>query len=164
MMLQTALPFAWIESVSNACRHRTWPDIVQDYSDQGANVREDSEMRLHGAMLFVKDLDRMTTFYSDVLGLQAVADTRLDNWVEFKSDGSRFSLHQIPPAMAARIEIESPPRPREQSAVKLTFDVQDVDATLAKIKAMGLPLLHRPWGATEAVDPEGNVFAVRAGA
>jgi len=26
-------------------------------------------MRLHGAMLFVKDLGRMTAFYSDVLGL-----------------------------------------------------------------------------------------------
>jgi len=80
-------------------------------------------MRLHGAMLFVKDLDGMTSFYSDVLGLQPVAET----------------------------------------AGKLTFDVQDVDATMAKIEALGLPLLRRPWGGTEAVDPEGNVFAIRAG-
>jgi len=109
-------------------------------------------MRLHGAMLFVKDLDRMTSFYSDVLGLQPVAETKLDNWVEFRSNGSQFSLHAIPRAMAAGIEIESPPRPREPSAAKL-----------AKIEALGLPLLRRPWGGTEAVDPEGNVFAVRAG-
>jgi len=27
---------------------------------------------------------------------------------------------------------------------------------------MGLPLLRRPWGGTEAVDPEGNVFALCA--
>jgi len=120
-------------------------------------------MRLHGAMLFVKDLDRMTSFYSDVLVLQPVAETKLDNWVEFRSNGSQFSLHAIPRAMAAGIEIESPPRPREPSAAKLTFDVQDVEATLAKIEALGLPLLRRPWGGTEAVDPEGNVFAVRAG-
>jgi len=25
---------------------------------------------------------------------------------------------------------------------------------------MGLPLLHRPWGEVEAMDPEGNVFAL----
>lgn len=54
-------------------------------------------------------------------------------------------------------------RVREQHATKLMFDVRDVEATLAKIEAMGLPLLRRPWGGTEAVDPEGNVFAVRAG-
>lgn len=43
---------------------------------------------------------------------------------------------------------------------KLTFAVRDVDATLGKVEALGLPLLKRPWGETEAVDPEGNVFAV----
>jgi predicted enzyme related to lactoylglutathione lyase len=113
-------------------------------------------------MLFVKDLGRMTAFYSDVLGLTPNEATRLDDWVEFTDGGSRFSLHAVPAAIAAGIQIDSPPRPREQSAgPKLTFEVQDVDATLSKIEAMGLPLLRRPWGGTEAVDPEGNVFALR---
>jgi len=117
-------------------------------------------MRLHGAMLFVKDLSRMTTFYSDVLGLTPNDETRLDNWVEFR-DGA-FSLHAVPIAVAESIHIESPPRPREQTAAKLTFEVKDVDATLSKIESLGLPLLRRPWGGTEAVDPEGNVFALCA--
>ena len=64
--------------------------------------------------------------------------------------------------IAEGIQIQSPPHPREQSAAKLTFEVQDVDATLTKIESMGLPLLRRPWGGTEAVDPEGNVFALCA--
>jgi catechol 2,3-dioxygenase-like lactoylglutathione lyase family enzyme len=119
-------------------------------------------MGLHGAMLFVKDLGRMTAFYSDVLGLTPNEETRLDDWVEFSDGASRFSLHAIPTALAAEIHIESPPRAREQSAAKLTFDVRDVEATLTKIEAMGLPLLRRPWGGTEAVDPEGNVFALQA--
>jgi catechol 2,3-dioxygenase-like lactoylglutathione lyase family enzyme len=117
-------------------------------------------MRLHGAMLFVKDLGRMTAFYRDVLGLPPREETRRDTWVEF-GDGV-FSLHAIPPAIAAGIPIESPPRAREQSPTKLTFEVHDVDATLAKIAAMGLPLLPRPWGATDAVDPEGNVLGLHA--
>jgi len=112
-------------------------------------------------MLFVKDLGRMTAFYSEVLGLQPHPDTRLDNWVEFRDGASHFSLHAIPAAIAAGIQIESPPRAREQSAAKLTFEVRDVAATLTKIEAMGLPLLRRPWGGTEAVDPEGNVFALQ---
>ena len=36
-------------------------------------------MRLDGAMLFVKDLHRMTGFYREVLGLQLVEDTRRDD-------------------------------------------------------------------------------------
>ena len=117
-------------------------------------------MRLDGAMLFVKDLDRMTAFYRDVLGLQPIEETRLHNWVEFKGESVRFSLHAIPSAIATEIHIASPPLPREQSGTKLTFAVQNVDTTLKRIEQMGLPLLRRPWGATEAVDPEGNVFAV----
>jgi predicted enzyme related to lactoylglutathione lyase len=110
-------------------------------------------------MLFVKDLSRMTFFYADVLGMQPNEDTRQDNWVEFSD--SQFSLHAIPAPIAAGIQIESPPTPREQTVgPKLTFEARDVGATLTKIESMGLPLLHRPWGAIEAVDPEGNVFAL----
>jgi predicted enzyme related to lactoylglutathione lyase len=116
-------------------------------------------MRLSGAMLFVKDLSRMTAFYRDVIGLQPIEATRQADWVEF--DGAQFSLHAVPAAIAAGIPIDSPPRVREQSATKLTFVVKDVEATLTSIEEMGLPLLRRPWGGVEAVDPEGNVFALR---
>jgi hypothetical protein len=97
-----------------------------------------------------------------VLGLQPVEETRLENSVEFRRDGARFSLHAIPSAVATEIRIDSPPRPREQASANLTFAVQNVDTTLEKIEQMGLPILRRPWGGTEAVDPEGNVFAVSA--
>ena len=52
--------------------------------------------------------------------------------------------------------------PREQGGIKLTFIVRDVHSTLERITAMGLPLLQRPWGGTDAVDPEGNIFALSA--
>jgi len=117
-------------------------------------------MRLYGAMLFVKDLPRMTVFYRDVLGLRPNEETRLPDWVEFHGS-AQFSLHAIPGAIAAGISIDSPPRPREQGATKLTFVVKDVEATLASIEGMGLPLLKRAWGGVEAVDPEGNVFGLR---
>jgi len=114
-----------------------------------------------GVMLFAKDLPRLTAFYRDVVGLEPIEATRQPDWVEFHGDGARFSLHAIPPAIAAGISIESPPRAREQGAAKLAFRVRDVEAALASIQAMGLPLLRRPWGGVEAVDPEGNVFALQ---
>jgi catechol 2,3-dioxygenase-like lactoylglutathione lyase family enzyme len=118
-------------------------------------------MTFSGAMLFVKDLPGMTRFYSGVLGLRPIEETRLPDWLEFHGE-AQFSLHAIPAAIAAGISIDSPPRPREQGATKLTFLVADVEATLAAIERLGLPLLKRPWGGVEAVDPEGNVFALRA--
>jgi catechol 2,3-dioxygenase-like lactoylglutathione lyase family enzyme len=78
-------------------------------------------MRLDGAMLFVKDLDRMTAFYRDVLGLEPIDETRLEDWVEFRGEGVRFSLHRIPSAIATVIRIDSPPRPREQSSARLSL-------------------------------------------
>lgn len=109
-------------------------------------------------MLFVKDLGGMTAFYRDALGLQPNEDTRRENWVEFTA--AQFSLHSVPADIADGIRIESPPQPREHTPVKLTFEVTDVAATLAKIEAMGLPLLARPWGGVEVCDPEGNVLAL----
>ncbi len=117
---------------------------------------------LQGVMLFVKDLDRMTAFYRDILELRPVEETRVNNWVAFEGSGVPFSLHAIPPAIASTIEVGAPLRAREQSVAKLTFAVRDVHATLAQIAAQGLPLLERPWGDTEAVDPEGNVIALRS--
>ena len=117
-------------------------------------------MALDGAMLFVKDLPQMTRFYSDVLGLRPLETTRLPDWVEFAGDGPRFSLHAIPAAIAETIQIESPPRAREQGGVKLTFSVPDVEAALATIAGRGLPVLRRPWGGTDACDPEGNVIGL----
>lgn len=104
----------------------------------------------------------MTAFYRDVLGLQLIEETRRADWVEFEGDGGRFSLHAVPSATADQIHIASPPHPREEASTKLIFSVHSVEHALRKMEVMGLPLLRRPWGSTEAVDPEGNVFAVRA--
>jgi catechol 2,3-dioxygenase-like lactoylglutathione lyase family enzyme len=120
-------------------------------------------MRLQGAMLFVKDLSRMAAFYGDVLGLKAIADTRLDNWVEFEVGNTRFSLHAIPSsALVDYAPSASPPTPREANPIRLDFEVADVESERARLEALGVPVLVRPWGACDIVDPEGNVLGLRA--
>jgi catechol 2,3-dioxygenase-like lactoylglutathione lyase family enzyme len=119
-------------------------------------------MRLSSAMLFVKDLATMTRFYQGVLGLEPIAETRLDDYVEFGDRGARFALHAIPFEIAQGIEIPSPPPPRERSPVKLCFEVEDVERERTRLEASGVPFISRPWGACEAVDPEGNIFQLCA--
>jgi len=65
-------------------------------------------MRLHGAMIYVKDLARMTVFYELSLGLAPIPGSRSDSWVEFDAGGCLFGLHAIPPDLAAGIELTSP--------------------------------------------------------
>src|SRR5215469_6629331 len=53
-------------------------------------------MRLGQTMLFVRDLERMITFYRDVMGLRPVEATRSGDWIEFDTGGAPFALHAIP--------------------------------------------------------------------
>ncbi len=119
-------------------------------------------MRLNHAMIFVKDLPRMTAFYSAALRLQPIEETRLDNWVEFDTGSARFSLHAIPVDIASGIEISSPPQPREKNPIKLFFGVDDVATERKRLEVMGVVIIERPWGAIECVDPEGNIFQINA--
>jgi catechol 2,3-dioxygenase-like lactoylglutathione lyase family enzyme len=126
------------------------------------SASEERRMRLDQAMLFVKDLERMTRFYTDIIGFRPIEATRLVDWVEFETGGGGFSLHAIPPDIAERIAVASPPVPRDQQSCKLLLSTDDVDAELARLTVLGVTILHRPWGGGDAVDPEGNVLGVRS--
>lgn len=112
-------------------------------------------MRLHGAILFVKNMDRMVRFYAETLGLTPVADSRTPAWLAFETG---FALHAIPPHIAADIEVTAPPQVREETPIKLVFSVADLPQEVARLKAAGVALELKPWGAADGIDPEGNVF------
>lgn len=119
-------------------------------------------MQLRGAMLYVRDLERMKRFYGDLLGIQATNQNWTNVWATFDTGDVRFALHAIPAGIAETIEIASPPVPREQEPVKLIFEVTDVEGERERLESLGVQILRRPWQqpgvAFDAVDPEGNIF------
>jgi len=121
-------------------------------------------MQLRIAMLYVKDLERMKRFYSDMLGVKPIDQDWTDVWATFDTGGARFALHAIPAEIAKNIAIESPPTPREKDPLKLIFEVKDVESERARLESLGIQILRRPWQkpgeACDAVDPEGNVFQI----
>jgi catechol 2,3-dioxygenase-like lactoylglutathione lyase family enzyme len=117
-------------------------------------------MRLHRAMIYVKDLPRMREFYSEMLGVKPVNKQWADKWAEFDTGGARFALHAIPADIARQIEISSPPQAREKNPVKLTFEVDDVEVERARLASLGATMVQRPWGSWDGIDPEGNVFGI----
>ena len=114
-------------------------------------------MHLQRAIIFVKDIERMASFYGETLGLRAVKETRTSSWVEFPEG---VALHAIPSEIAQSIEIASPPRVRETNPIKLVFGVADVDKERSRLEALGVRMIVRPWGTCDGIDPEGNVFQI----
>ena len=117
--------------------------------------------QLSRAVLFVRDLPRMTAFYRDVLGLSPIDSGQTQDWVEFRAGAMTLGLHAIPADIAASCTPEIPPRPREGNPLRLDLTVPDVDSEKRRLAALGVTLLTRPWGACDLVDPEGNVFGLR---
>jgi predicted enzyme related to lactoylglutathione lyase len=121
-------------------------------------------MQLRSAILYVKDLEGMKRFYGEMLGAIPGDEICTDAWVSFETGGACFSLHAIPAEIASSIEIKFPPMPREESPVKLIFEVKDVELERARLESLGIQILRRPWQTTaetcDAVDPEGNVFQI----
>jgi predicted enzyme related to lactoylglutathione lyase len=117
-------------------------------------------MRLNRAMIYVKDINRMAAFYWNTIGLKPIEETRMENWVEFEAGATKFALNVIPSEIADQIEISSPPRPREKNAVKLSFEVGDLASERQRLESLGVPIVQRPWGAYDGIDPEGNIFGI----
>jgi catechol 2,3-dioxygenase-like lactoylglutathione lyase family enzyme len=113
-------------------------------------------VQLKRVVVYVKDLDRMTAFYRDVLEMSVVL--KAHGWVEF---GSGVALHAIPAWIAEGIEIASPvARVREETPLKVVLEVADVEGEIARLRGLGVVVKERPWGSCDFVDPEGNVFQI----
>lgn len=121
-------------------------------------------MRLRTAMVFAKDMQRMTAFYRDGLRLKFLADKSTSDWSEFDAGGVVFALHEIPAHIAQTIHITQPPKARAATPIKLFFDADDLHAARERLIALGGVMDdvndHLGVPSCGGLDPEGNVFTL----
>jgi predicted enzyme related to lactoylglutathione lyase len=118
-------------------------------------------IRLATALIFAKDMQRLTDFYHEALGLPVVAAPMAPGWIEFDAGGVRLALHGIPPRVAKQIEITNPPRAREETPIKLIFEVDDIGEARRRLVQFGATMFEpRTNGVCDGLDPEGNVFSL----
>ncbi len=101
-------------------------------------------MKLARVILFTAQIDAMSKFYGEVLGLRRVTNEKM--WREFAAGGARIALHSGPP---------SPGR----KGPKIVFHAKDVAAMRAKLVARGAKFgkVHEgEFCLCDGKDPDGN--------
>ena len=119
------------------------------------------------AVLYVSDLGLMASFYERCLGGVRV-ESDGDGYRILGTGGWELSLVPVPQAIAATFELADPPRRRECSPVKLSFEVANIEALRQVLGAAGGQVdpgpgraVSRDWRHVDCVDPEGNVVQLR---
>ena len=120
-----------------------------------------------GAVVYAKDVDRISRFYTELVGLPIVHHE--PGYALLESANFQLAVVAMAPAVAARVSIASPPERRENTAIKLCFAVPSLAAARETAARLGGELNgpEREWafqGTTvcDGHDPEGNVVQVRA--
>jgi predicted enzyme related to lactoylglutathione lyase len=119
------------------------------------------------AVLYVKDLNLMRAFYETCFGMSAVESSGDDFCVLASTDWD-LSLVTMPVAVGAAIVITVPPGRREDSPVKLAFEVASIEGLYSVITGTGgqIDPLEPAWEFrghwhVDCLDPEGNVVQLR---
>jgi predicted enzyme related to lactoylglutathione lyase len=120
-----------------------------------------------GAVVYARDVVRVSRFYAALAGLSV---TREDaGFVVLESPAFQLTVVAVPPAIAQRITIASPPVRRQDTALKLCFAVTAIEAARATAQQFGGTIdgpaqewTLQDWRVCDGHDPEGNVIQVRA--
>lgn len=120
-----------------------------------------------GLVLFAKNKKKVSAFYRQTLGLQAVEEEPSHDLLQ--GPGIEIVIHTIPRRIAADISITRPPQVRAETPLKPTFVVADLAAVRAAAEMTGgwLKPEAQAWqirGATvlDGHDPEGNVLQFKS--
>ena len=116
--------------------------------------------------VYALDVDRVSGFYSALLSLD-VAEAS-EGYVVLASDDVEVAVVRIMEPYASEVVVPDPPERREDTAVKPSFVVADLEAARRVAVANGgvIDPVEREWEfrgfrAVDGHDPEGNVLQVR---
>ena len=118
---------------------------------------------LQSLCIFSKNVEQVSLFYQQALGLKVLASDNTHDLLV--GQNHEVVVHAISKAYAQSIEIESPPKRRDDVALKPVFVVDNLEAVRAAAKVNGgyLKPLKQAWRirgyiVLDGCDPEGNVI------
>lgn len=119
------------------------------------------------AVIYAKDRECLAGFYARALGFAEVGV--VDTATILESDLLSLTIVQIPAMYADDIVITDPPARREETPIKLVFEVDSIEAARRDLPEHGGSVdpssgeWDNPDGSRvcNGVDPEGNVILLR---
>jgi lactoylglutathione lyase len=122
--------------------------------------KEKSKLNLGFVVLYVDDMDRARTFYTEVLGLTVVEEVSSPTFVTLRPSGG--SLVALQDRAAARFPPGQEPHP---GTMELSFEADDVDGTWHRWQEQGVELVSEPVDLSfgryfMAKDPDGHYLSV----
>jgi predicted enzyme related to lactoylglutathione lyase len=121
-----------------------------------------------GAVLYAKNVAALRRFYQALLIVRDESVHVAVDHVAINSDNFQLVLVEAPSAIAASIVIENPPRVREETPIKLAFEVASIDQARVIVSQAGGEIWpkEREWNfglfrVCDGRDPEGNVIQFR---
>jgi predicted enzyme related to lactoylglutathione lyase len=119
------------------------------------------------AVVYVRDLPVMRTFYESCFGM-SVLESGGDEFCVLASEDWELSLVAVPEAVAAMWVITDPPERREETPVKLAFEVTSIEDLRPVVTGTGgqadparSAWDFRGFRHLDCLDPEGNVVQLR---
>jgi hypothetical protein len=116
-----------------------------------------------GLVVFAKSVKKLSTFYVRTLGLEVLESARSHQLL--RGHGYEVVVHAIPAKIARDIPIAKPPVLREDSAIKPSFVVPDLQALRLAVVATGgwlkpeeMAWTIRGHKVLDGCDPEGNIL------
>jgi predicted enzyme related to lactoylglutathione lyase len=114
--------------------------------------------------VFASDLERMVAFYAGAMGMRRDNSADPGFIIMRASSGADVALHQLPQRILEQVIVGSPPRWRDDTALKLSFETDDLEAQRQAILDHG-GQAKDPWSwegtrFCECTDPEGNVVQI----
>ena len=119
-------------------------------------------------VIFAVNVNKVAAFYQSVIGVSpcpSPGDNQKD--VRLCKANEEILIHSIPEHIAKTITVQSPPSPREDSAMKPIFDVYSLAESLKQVSLQGGLVTGMAFtldGLTrhDVLDPEGNVIQLRS--
>jgi predicted enzyme related to lactoylglutathione lyase len=119
------------------------------------------------AVIYVRDLRVMRTFYETCFRM-SVLETGGDEFCVLASEDWDLSLVAVPEVIAATWMITDPPERREETPIKLAFEVASIEelrpvvtGTGGRADPAGSAWDFRGFRHLDCLDPEGNVVQLR---
>lgn len=116
--------------------------------------------------VYAKDARRLAGFYAELLELVAVEEGA--SFVVLAAAGIELAIVQAPPELADSIDLVDPPVLREDTPIKLSFLVEDLEGSRPIVERLGggLAASDAAWSwrghlHLDGWDPEGNVVQLR---